>query len=88
MIEVFVVSPPTPIQTAERLLQGPRTFYFAGEHGQPVARCHHTGLLGLGSDDACTMTFPSGDVYRCTVFPPQDSLGAGASCASRPFRWG
>jgi hypothetical protein len=86
MVEAFVVPSPVPIRTAERFLQGPPTFSYAGEHGQPVARCHHTGPFGWGSDDACTLTFPSGDAYRCIVSPPQDSAGASASCASRPFR--
>lgn len=88
LIEVSIASNPVPIQPAERFLQGPPTFYFAGERGQPVARCHHTGLFGLRSDDVCTLTFPSGDAYRCTVDPPQDSAGASAGCASRPFRRG
>jgi hypothetical protein len=86
LIEVFVVSSPVSIRTAERFLQGPPTFSYGGERGQPVARCHHTGLFGWSAEDACTLTFPSGDAYRCTVSPPRDSAGASASCASRPFR--
>jgi hypothetical protein len=83
-IEIFLVPSVSP-QTAEHALLSP-PFSFAGEHGQPIARCHRTGLFSLGSDDQCTLTFASGDVYRCTVSPPQDQAGIDSSCAVHPVR--
>lgn len=85
MIEAFVVSSPVPIRTAERFLQGPPTFSYAGEHGQPGARCHHTDRSD-GFRRCLHVDLSIGDAYRCTVSSPQDSAGASASCASRPFR--
>jgi hypothetical protein len=77
------------LSQAERALQGPPTFGYSGERGPAVAHCTHTGLFGLlGSNDACTLTFRSGDSYRCTVFEAGEGLGLGMSCASRPFRRG
>ena len=87
---VLVFPIEVPLKTADRFLQGPPTFAFPGEAGQPVARCHHTGLFGLlGSVDDCTLTFPSGDYFRCTVDPPgfggPASAGMSASCSPRRF---
>lgn len=77
------------LSQAARALQGPPTFSYPGEYGQPLAHCTHTGLFGLfGGADTCTLTFCSGDSYRCTVASAPDGLGLSMGCASRPFRRG
>jgi hypothetical protein len=90
-VTVLVLPIGVSLATAERFLQGPPTFAFPGETGQPSARCQHTGLFGLlGSVDTCTLTFPSGDYYRCSVDPPgfagPSSAGISASCDRKRFR--
>ena len=86
IVAVLVLSIEVSLRTADRFLQGPPTFSFPDETGQPIARCHHTGIFGLiGSEDACTLTFPSGNSYRCWVDPP-GSEGISAGCDQRRFR--
>jgi hypothetical protein len=76
-----------PISQAQRFLAGPPTFRFAGEEGQPKARCTGPALAGIFSTtttDVCTLTFPSGDVYKCKVFAARAEVGAEARCNARP----
>jgi hypothetical protein len=51
---------------ADSFLQGPSTLAFPDERGQPIARCRHTN--SPDAHDACTLTFPAGDAYPCSVF--------------------
>jgi hypothetical protein len=77
------------ISKAQRMLAGPPHFEFAGDHGQPVARCTGPALFGIFSTtttDSCTLTFPSGHVYSCKVdaAPPAYETGAGAAARCDP----
>lgn len=75
------------ISQAEHFLAGPPTFRFVGEEGQPTARCTGPALDGIFSTtttDVCTLTFPSGHVYRCKVFAARAVVGAGAKCNPHP----
>ena len=85
-----VVLPLSPsLSKAEALLKGPPPFQPLGESGVLTsARCWHTGLWGLfGGNDKCTLTFSTGDSYRCEAFNA-GSVGPGVKCAPRPFRRG
>jgi hypothetical protein len=89
LLRIFVLPLGPGLAQAERALVEPPTFSFAGEHGRPVAHCTHGGMFGLlGATDHCTLTFRSGDSYRCDVFQAGDGLGLATGCASRPFRRG
>jgi hypothetical protein len=88
-LRIFVLPLGPDVAQAERALQGPPTFGYSGEHGPAVAHCTHGGMFGLlGFTDDCTLTFRSGDSYRCGVFQAGDGVGLGMTCASRPFRRG
>lgn len=70
---------------AEHLLAGPPTFAFAGERGQPAARCVGPALFGFfATTDRCTLTFPTGDMYRCKVAATSSGAGWQATCAPHP----
>jgi hypothetical protein len=86
----FVMPPGAPSPgVAERVLEGPPTFIFAGEHGSPRADCSYRLPFGLGGTDDCTLTFPSGDEYHCSVgAASQANVGMSAACESRPFHRG
>lgn len=75
------------ISQAGHFLAGPPTFRFAGEEGQPTARCTGPPLDGIFSTtttDVCTLTFRSGHIYRCKVFAARAVVGAEAKCNPRP----
>ena len=76
------------VSEAEHLLAGPPTFAFTGERGQPVAHCAGPALFGFfHTTDRCTLTFPTGDTYRCTVATtPSGEAGWSAACAPHPVR--
>lgn len=76
------------VSEAEHLLAGPPTFGFAGESGQPVARCVGPAVFGFfATTDRCTLTFPTGDTYRCTVSTTRSgAAGWQATCARHPER--
>jgi hypothetical protein len=65
-----------------------RTSTFVGERGKPHASCRHGGLLGLGANDVCTVTFASGDAFHCSIVSAPEAGGVGGTCDSRPFRRG
>jgi hypothetical protein len=58
-----------PLRTAQRMLTAHPKFAYAGESGRHTTRCVGPSLFGLFSTtDRCSFTFPSGHVYRCTVY--------------------
>ena len=74
------------VAAADYFLDGPNRFTFRHETGTPVAHCRAAPLLGFFSTTLhCTLTYPSGDVYRCKVFTTR-TVGTGASCDTQPFR--
>jgi hypothetical protein len=74
------------VAAASYFLDGPRRFTFRHETGTPVAHCRAAPLLGFFSTTLhCTLTYPSGDVYRCKVFTTR-TVGTGASCDTQHFR--